>query len=369
MDLKTTTLLETLIPHLEKHLPRLMEKAGVPGLSVALIRQAELVWAQGFGVKNVETKAPVTTDTIFEACSLSKVPFAYAALKLYELGELDIDAPLSQYLPAPYFDGEPNDNPVTAGQVLSHTAGFPNWRPKSWSELGWPPAGVPLELHFTPGDHYSYSGEGFMYLQRVIEQLTGKTGEAFMQTQLLKPLGMERSTYVWADADDPDLASNHDYEGNLAQKFLRQDMISAASLHTTPTEYANFMTAMMNPSSENDAHLSSRSTDQMLSSQVQVNDLAPWHGDWPDGEIVTDERVSWGLGWGLQHHENSTSFWHWGDNFSATAFAAGFKEEGLGIIIMANSGNGYGLFEDVCLETIGGEYPGLWWLKRLFAKN
>lgn len=369
MKLKITTPLQTLISQLEERIPALMENAGVPGLSVALIRDAEMVWAHGFGVKNAETKEPVTPDTIFEGCSLSKVPFAYAALKLCEKGLLDLDAPLSQYLPEPYIIDEPRYALVTMRHVLGHTTGFPNWRPESWGPKGWPPEGVPLEIHFTPGERYSYSGEGFMLLQRVIEHLTSQTGEAFMQAQVFDPFGMTKSTYMWPDVNDPVLTSNHDYDGNPAEKHLPQEMISAASLHTTPTEYAQFMIAMMRPSASNDAHLSAESIDQMLTPQVNVNDVAPWHNDWPTGTFIIDERVSWGLGWGLQHHADQTSFWHWGDNFTATAFAVGFKEAGLGIVITANSGKGYGLFEDVCLAAIGGEYPGLQWLTRLFNSS
>jgi CubicO group peptidase (beta-lactamase class C family) len=75
---------DEVIARLERSIPRLMEAGNVPGLSIALIRDAELVWHKGFGVRNTATKSPVTDDTVFEAASLSKPVFAYAVLKLVD---------------------------------------------------------------------------------------------------------------------------------------------------------------------------------------------------------------------------------------------------------------------------------------------
>ena len=106
----------------------------------------------------------------------------------------------------------------------------------------------------------------------------------------------------------------------------------------------------------------------MVTPQIHVNDSAPWHDNWPNLDSPVDERVSWGLGWGIQHQETYDSFWHWGDNFTFTAFAAGFRETGSGVVIMTNSPNGYALYEQVCQWAIGGEYLGLRWLHRLFNR-
>jgi hypothetical protein len=100
----------------------------------------------------------------------------------------------------------------------------------------------------------------------------------------------------------------------------------------------------------------------MLTSQVQVNDSLPWHKDWPKPEINLNERVGWGLGWGIQHTANGASFWHWGDNDTYKNFAIGFRQEGFGIVIMTNGENGQEVYKGILYESIGGEYPGLDWL-------
>src|SRR5262245_48967772 len=85
------TLTKSLIADLAKSIPVWMSKTFVPGLSIALIKDATLVWSQGFGVKSTVTKEPVTAETVFEAASLSKPAFAYAALKLCDEGRLGLD--------------------------------------------------------------------------------------------------------------------------------------------------------------------------------------------------------------------------------------------------------------------------------------
>ena len=159
----------------------------MPGLAIALLRGGNVVWHRGFGVKNTNTKEPVDDTTVFEAASLSKPVFAYAVLKLVDSGKFDLDKPLKQYLPGNFDGGEdPRISNITARHVLSHTTGFPNWR-----------SGKILRAHFRPGERFSYSGEGFVYLSKVIEHVTGEGFDDFMKRMVFQPLGMTSSSYVW----------------------------------------------------------------------------------------------------------------------------------------------------------------------------
>src|SRR5271167_4163431 len=112
---------------LEKDIPALMEKAGVPGLSIAEIRNGKTVWIKSFGVRNEENKKPVTTETMFNVGSLSKPVFAYGVLKLVDAGKLKLDEPLAPYLPKEFTVDDPRFNLITARIVLSHRTGLPNW--------------------------------------------------------------------------------------------------------------------------------------------------------------------------------------------------------------------------------------------------
>ena len=131
-----------LIADLEQQIPQLMEKAKVPGLSIAIIKDAKLFWRRGFGVKDNASKEPVDNDTVFEAASTSKPVFAYAVMKLCEKGIMSLDTPLTRYTSERFLEGDAQLDLITARHVLSHTSGFPNFRSKK----------APLKIHFMPGE-------------------------------------------------------------------------------------------------------------------------------------------------------------------------------------------------------------------------
>ncbi|PYV38007.1 MAG: hypothetical protein DMG06_26670 [Acidobacteria bacterium] len=99
--LKDGTSEKTLIADLEKQIPKLMEKAKVPGLSIVIIKDAKLFWRRGFGIKDSVSKEPVDNDTVFELASVSKTVFAYAVMKLCEKGVMNLDTPLTKYTYCP----------------------------------------------------------------------------------------------------------------------------------------------------------------------------------------------------------------------------------------------------------------------------
>ena len=223
-DLHDGAPFKPLLADLEKQIPELMERAVVPGFSIAIIQDAKLLWRRGFGVKNSASKEPVDNDTVFEAASTSKPVFAYAVMKLCEKGVMDLDTPLTRYTSEPFLKGDPRLDLVTARDVLSHTSGFPNWR----SAEG-------LRLDFTPGERWSYSGEGYSYLQSVVTHLTGHVNpkdcarfeagvefcatdiDAYMKGNLLVPLAMASSGYLWNDRIENHMARGHDEKGRPSE--------------------------------------------------------------------------------------------------------------------------------------------------------
>ena len=150
-DMKDDAHWRTLVADLDKLIPELMEEAGVPGLSIAIIKDANLYWRRGFGVKNIVSREPVDNDTVFELASVSKTVFAYAVMKLCEKGIINLDTPLTKYTRERFLEGDPRLDLITARHVLSHTSGFQNWRSSE----------EPLKIHFTPGEKWMYSGEGY----------------------------------------------------------------------------------------------------------------------------------------------------------------------------------------------------------------
>ena len=345
---------ETSIADLEKLIPKLMEENRVPGVSIALIKDAKLFWRRGFGVKDRESQEPVDNDTVFEAASVSKTVFAYVALKLCERGVIGLDTPLTKYTAKPFLEGDARLELITPRRVLSHTTGFQNWR--SGAE--------PLKIHFTPGERYAYSGEGYFYLQSVITQLTGHISAtnsakyeadlevfatdiaAYLKANLLEPFGMTSSGYVWSDTFEKHAARPHDSDGKPLTKAKPMSTdaaryAAAGGLHTTPTDYARFLIEVINSKRSDAFRLNAESLKEMVRPQVKV-----------------DDSHSWALGWEIYHGPKGDQIMHGGNQKGFHAFAVASIERKSGVIIMTNGDNGWKLntrvIEQVVERSLGG---------------
>lgn len=316
---------ETLVKAVERR----MVQGGVPGASIARIRGFELAGFRGLGLADASSGAPVTEDTPFEAASLSKPVFAYLMLQLADRGEIDLDRPLSEILPHPDLD-DPRRDQLTARQVLSHTTGLPNWRPRRWSD-----SPGPLVLGFDPGERFSYSGEGYEYLRLVVEHLTGSSLEELARQEVFEPLGMASSTYAFTGQES---ALPHDFLGEVGKKRTPVRVNAAGSLHTTAGDYARFVLEVLRPGRVPEAVV-----ETMLTPRVQV-----------------EGGVSWGLGWGLE--DAAGTFWHWGDNGDFRSFVMASRRTGDGLVLLTNSNNGLAIAEAVFSEVFGDGHPAFAWI-------
>jgi CubicO group peptidase (beta-lactamase class C family) len=185
---------DAVIADLESTIPEYMREEDIPGVSIALIREGQIVWTEGFGVANAITRQPVTPETVFEVASNSKVATAYIALRLVDQGKLSLDAPLNAYLPEPWLPPSEYRDTITLRHVLSHSSGL--------GKIG-------RESLFAPGRGHYYSPSGFHYLQAVIEQVTGQSLEDIAQEMVFVPLGMSSSSFVNPTEIKPRMANGH----------------------------------------------------------------------------------------------------------------------------------------------------------------
>ncbi|MBN1845685.1 MAG: serine hydrolase, partial [Sedimentisphaerales bacterium] len=270
--------------------PALLADHNVPGASVSVIWDGRIAWHGGFGVVRAGELDPVTPDTVFEACSMSKVAFTYVALKLVEQGKLDLDTPLVEYLPQPYLPDEPLHKLITARMVLIHTTGFPNWREGGWRKGG------PLPVQWTPGTKYGYSGEGYLYLQRVVEQISGSPLNDLMDAMLFGPLGMVSSSYVWQDRYEQTASAGHDQAGMVkANRPLYREANAAYSLYCTPDDYARFIIEVMKEDRSGGHSLTGESIENMLTPFIEIT--ASQGNPIPRSGPARIESVHRGLGW------------------------------------------------------------------------
>jgi CubicO group peptidase (beta-lactamase class C family) len=326
---------------LEQRLPTLLAQAtSVPAVSMALVVDGKLYWHKAFGVKDFESKAPVDNDTIFEAASTSKPVFAYDVMKLCDKGVLDLDTPLTKYTSTRLISGDPRLELITTRRVLSHTSGLPNWRSRK----------EPLAIQFTPGERWSYSGEGYSYLQSVVTHLKGKENpsdcktfdgatvcesnfDAYMKASLLVPFGMTSSGYLYREG----MARPHDETGKMitdrkATAILAARYGSAGGLHTTPAEYAKFLIEVIDPKPRDAYRLGAGTWMEMIRPQIKIS-----------------QTLSWGLGWGIQHTQAGDIIFHSGDNPGYKALVAASIPRKTGFIIMTNGDRG---FDDVIGKVI-----------------
>ncbi len=344
--LKSKATVQQTIARIEKVVPRLLDDGIVPGLAIALVQNGKLVWHRGFGVKNAQSKEPVADNTLFEAASLSKPVFAYGVLKLVDAGKMNLDTPLSKYLPGNYDVGDDARlHQITARHVLSHTPGFPNWRR----------TGQPLTIHFTPGERFSYSGEGFVYLAKVVEKISGLPFNDFMQKTVFDPLGMTSSSYIWQERLQAQAGVRHNSVGSPAGQNKNTEPNAAASLQTTAQDFGRFIAAILNGTGLKPATRRLMLTPQIKISQSGTNNIqrAP--------EMLSP-TLSWGLGWGLQTTRDGLAFWHWGDNGNTKAYTVTYDKERLGLVIFTNSANGLSIIPEIVDEALGGEQTALAWL-------
>jgi CubicO group peptidase (beta-lactamase class C family) len=333
---------EAKIAELETLIPKLMKDPVVPGLSIALVQDGKLLWTRGFGLKDSESKDPVDNDTLFEAASVSKTVFAYAVMKLCEKGILDLDKPLTKYAPKLFLEGDPRLELISARHVLSHTTGFQDWRSKA----------EPLKIHFSPGQKFLYSGEGYFYLQSVVTHLTGHVDskvcakyeadfevcatdfDPYMKRTLLAPFGMNSSGYVWNDTFAKHAARPHDSNGKPRAKAKptatdAARYASAGGLHTTAAEYAKFLMEIVNPKESDAFRLNQKSLKEMVRPQVKLD---------PAEKI--DGADSWALGWAIQERPSGNVIVHSGGQNGFRSLAMSSLEKKSGFIMLTNGDNG-----------------------------
>jgi CubicO group peptidase (beta-lactamase class C family) len=332
-----------LVAEFEAQVPGLMEKDKVPGVSIAVVHDAQIVWRRGFGVADAATMVPVDSDTVFEAASMSKPVFAYVALKLCEKGVIGLDTPLAKYASEPFLTGDRRLDLITPRHILAHSSGLQNWRSGE----------KPLQIHFAPGSQYLYSGEGYYYLQSVITHLKGRVNrndcaqfeagfevcatdiDEFMTRNVLVPFEMRLSGYRMNQAIERHRATGHDSAGNPFPKrkptgpsLARYAAVGA--LQTTPTDYAKFLIEVLNPKRPDDFRLSKATIREMLRPHVKV--------------VEGPHTSSWGLGWQIQDNGLIN---HGGDNKGFHCHAIASPKAKSGFVVMTNADGGPKLIQQL----------------------
>jgi CubicO group peptidase (beta-lactamase class C family) len=351
----------------------LLKLATVPGMSIATVRGAD-VTVEGFGVRHAGGDDRVTGDTVFEAASLSKPVFAAIVMQLASEGVIDLMRPLAEYLPLP----NPTDERaklISATHVLSHSSGWRNWRNNR---------DVMLTADFPPGSRFSYSGEGYFFLQRIVEKLTSKGLQRLARERVFVPLGMRNSGYIWRPELDATLAAPHTNRGqpmdsnNARMGRAFQGLVAemgkpvdewatddvekalprvdanlpvlpnflvpnaAASLVTTARDYGTFVRWLLGAGP---VHGGRVLLDRMTVQRSTISDA-----------------LGWGSGIGLEQAGGRKFVWHWGDNPGFKNFIVAEPASGTAMVIFTNGSAGQRVYERVIRSRTGVDHPAFLWL-------
>jgi CubicO group peptidase (beta-lactamase class C family) len=319
-----------------------LEEFKVPGVSWAVIDNGEIVDQGSAGVLEAGRDDPVTDDTLFQACSISKPVAVVAMLRLVDRGLLDLDEDVNQRLTSwqipPTGEWQPT---ITLRQLASHSAGltvpgFPGYRqgaelPTAVQILdGVRPAntfGVHVDL--VPGTKFRYSGGGTVVLQQLLEDVTGTPFRQLLKELVLEPLGMSSSDYAQPLPEELHhrAATAHDEFGRpVPGRWHSYPELAAAGLWTTPDDLAAFAHGVRNAYlGAPGALISEQRARELLTPQITIGD--PW-----------DAMEALGLGAFLG--DGGRRFGHGGSNKGFKCYLVAYRDTGQGAAVMTNGDNG-----------------------------
>jgi CubicO group peptidase (beta-lactamase class C family) len=320
-----------------------IERHQVPGVSIAVVNDYRIDWADGFGVVAAGGSKPVTSTTMFQAASISKPVAALAALRTVELGKLQLDEDVNPRLTSWHIPPSPltAGRPITLRRLLSHTAGlnvhgFPGYGvdesvPTLVQVLaGAPPANTaPIKVEVKPGYMFRYSGGGYSIAQLLLTEVTGVPFADYMRQQVLEPLHMTHSTY---QQPLPEMLADQAATGHrakaqpIAGNWHVYPEMAAAGLWTTPSDLAQVVIDV--------ASTAAGRKGKLLSPGMIA-------------EMLTVQKGTYGLGFALKGEARSQSFSHGGSNEGFRCLLVGFIATGQGAVIMTNSDTGSALVPQV----------------------
>lgn len=325
-----------------------MAELHVPAVSIAVVHEGKIAWARGFGVAKLGGP-PVTRRTLFQAASISKPITALAVLHLAQTGKLSLDTDVNEYLkswklPSNQFTQR---HPVTLRELLTHTAGitvhgFPGYAkdqrlPTLVQVLNGaaPSNSPPIRVDTIPGSIWRYSGGGYVIVQQLLEDVTGRRFYKLMNDIVLAPIGMKESTFEqqWPAGRMKDVAIPYRGSGIPVKGGPHVYPEEApAGLWTTPSDLARYIIEVQHAVAGKSNLLTAAMANEMLTPTLNNQGLGP--------------RTA-----GTLPHRY---FQHGGANEGYRCLLIGY-EDGNGLVIMTNSDNGDMLFWEV-VRTVAYEY-------------
>ncbi|MGL1888476.1 MAG: serine hydrolase [Reichenbachiella sp.] len=296
-----------------------LKENNIPILGLGIIENGKLSQIQVYGDIKPNQKAPY--NTIFNVASLTKPITAIVALKLVSLGKWDLDQPINEYWVDPDIKNDSRIKLLTTRHILSHQTGFPNWRDGE------------LEFMFTPGAQYQYSGEGFEYLRKALENKFDKRLNQLASELIFEPLNMLDSKYFWDEkTDESRVALGFDKDGNIYETPKGKTENAADDLLTTIRDYGTFLISVMNGQGLSDKVFEEMQSNQVASKNGKHFGLGFEKYDFKDGNYALS---------------------HGGSDKGVQTIVFIFPKTKQGVLIFTNVDDGYKVFEKIFIDQLG----------------
>jgi CubicO group peptidase (beta-lactamase class C family) len=342
----------------ESFLLDLMKKSKITALSVAVVQEDRVAFDRTLGVVEKKTRKPADSGTVLRAASLSKPVFSYLVMKMSDEGLLGLDQPIAGIIDPPFtaypeyasLKDDARSKALTAAILLSHSAGFPNWRRPRWTG--------PLAIQFDPGGDFSYSGEGYYLLQFLLEKKTGRNLAALAEEKIFEPLGMARSSFLWERRFVGDFAVARDSELDPLIRRTRTNANSAGSLLTNASDYARFMLAALSGRG-----LKPETASTWRKPRLRVTGKALHNRGKTETSLNDDIQLSWTPGWGWFRSPAGEALFHVGMEEGCENYAILFPEKKTGIVVLSVSDLNVRIAPSIVASLIGDVYSPFSWMR------
>ncbi len=310
----------------------------LPGISVAIVADQEVIWSKGYGLADIKKKTPATPQTIYSICSITKLFTSIAIMQLYEQGKLRLDDSLATILPERHIRQQFSDSgPITIRSLLTHSSGlpreadFPYWSAPDFKFPSSEQLAEKLdqqETLYPASTYFQYSNLGMALLGEVVEKLSGDSFEVYVQEHILKPLRLTNTfprlpEELWGTKLATGYASiNREGTRDLVPLFDTKGIQAAAGYSSTVLDLAQFASWQF--------RLLSNGGKEILKSAT-LKEMQRVH--WAD----PDWKVHWGLGFTVFQNSGKTLVGHWGSCPGYRTLLLMEPDEKLAFIVMINT--------------------------------
>ena len=320
----------------------MMAESGTPGYAVGIVKDGEIVYTKGFGVERVGSDQPVTEHSVFGTGSTGKTATATAVMQLVEAGKIDLDAPVTTYLP--YFElADERYKDITVRHLLTHRSGMPA-DPTDWYPLPveYDDGAVEryvrsmgdLELLFAPDAEWSYSSLGMIVLADIVAKVSGQTFEQYLQENIIDSLDMSDTMLIIPESEQSKVTGNHvrNEDGQVVVSDIfpyRRQFTPTGPLYSSITDMARFAAANLNRGEFEGVRILPETTyDAMWSPTSKTT--------WDLGPIMNQTAIDYGMGWMLGEIDGHRIVDHGGydEGYGATVLLA--PDDNVAVVMNSN---------------------------------